>query len=96
MPSFFYQLINRKLYLKKSLLRVNIKISAMSDPELEDRWKKIGEAVKQKYEKWFEDDKEFLNSGLQKYISKLRSKTGRTIKDIEQELRDWPENDNHL
>lgn len=66
------------------------------NPELEDKWKKIGEAVKQKYEKWFEDDKDFLKVNLKQYIIKLRSKTGRTIEDIEQELKDWPENDNHL
>ncbi len=66
------------------------------NPELEDKWEKIGEAVKQKYEKWFEDDKDFLKVNLKQYIIKLRSKTGRTIEDIEQELKDWPENDNHL
>lgn len=54
------------------------------------------DTVKQKYEKWFEDDKDFLKVDLKQYITKLRSKTSRTIEDIEQELRDWPENDNHL
>lgn len=66
------------------------------NPELEKKWKKIGNTVKQKYEKWFEDDKDFLKVDLKQYITKLRSKTSRTIEDIEQELRDWPENDNHL
>lgn len=66
------------------------------NPELEEKWEKIGEAVKQKYEKWFEDDKEFLKVDLEQYIIKLRSKTARTTEDIEQELKDWPENDNHL
>lgn len=66
------------------------------NPELEKKWEKIGDTVKQKYEKWFEDDKDFLKVDLKQYITKLRSKTSRTIEDIEQELRDWPENDNHL
>jgi len=66
------------------------------NPELEEKWEKIGEAVKQKYEKWFEDDKDFLKVDLEQYIIKLRSKTARTTEDIEQELKDWPENDNHL
>lgn len=66
------------------------------NPELEEKWEKIVDTVKQKYEKWFEDDKDFLKLDLKQYIIKLRSKTSRTIEDIEQELRDWPENDNHL
>ncbi|SEH79748.1 Uncharacterized conserved protein YjbJ, UPF0337 family [Paenimyroides aquimaris] len=64
--------------------------------ELEGKWNRIKGAVKQKYGEWFDDDKAFAEGKLDEYIGKIQEKTGRTKEDIEQELKDWKDDENHL
>lgn len=64
--------------------------------ELEGKWNKIKGAVKQKYGEWFDDDTTFAEGKLDEYIGKIQEKTGRAKEDIEQEIRDWREVENHL
>lgn len=64
--------------------------------ELEGKWNKIKGAVKQKYGEWFDDDKTFAEGKFDEYVGRIQEKTGRTKEDIEQEIKDWQEDDNHL
>jgi len=74
----------------------NKKNYAMERLELEGKWNKIKGAVKQKYGELFDDDKVFAEGKLDEYIGKIQEKTGRAKEDIEQELRDWRDDENHL
>ncbi|WLD24370.1 CsbD family protein [Flavobacterium dauae] len=64
--------------------------------ELEGKWNKIKGSVKQKYADWFNNDTTFAEGKLEEYIGKIQQKTGRTKEDIEQEIRDWKDDNNHL
>ncbi len=68
----------------------------MNKLELEGKWNQIKGAVKQKYGEWFDNDEVFADGKLDEYVGKIQEKTGRTKEDIEQEIKDWREDDNHL
>ena len=68
----------------------------MNRLELEGKWNKIKGSVKQKYGEWFDDDKAFAEGKFDEYVGRIQEKTGRTKEDIEQEIRDWKEEDNHF
>lgn len=68
----------------------------MNESELEGKWIQIRGAIKKKYGNWFDGDKTFAEGKLEEYIAKIQEKTGRTKKDIEQEIKDWRTDENHL
>lgn len=68
----------------------------MNKLELEGKWNQIKGAVKQKYGEWFDNDEVFADGKLDEYVGKIQEKTGRTKEDIEQEIKDWREDDHHL
>jgi len=85
----------KKEFINKFIVYLSNK-TKMNRLELEEKWNKIKGALKQKYAKWFEGDSSFTESELEVYIAKIQEKTGRTREDIEREIKDWIENENHL
>lgn len=69
----------------------NSKTTVMNNLELEGKWNKVKGAFKQKYGEWFNDDEAFADGKMDEVIGRIQEKSGKTRQEIENEIRDWQE-----
>ncbi|HZJ35920.1 MAG TPA: CsbD family protein [Gillisia sp.] len=61
----------------------------MNNDQLEGKWKQIKGDFKQKYGKLVDNDSLFTEGKLDEVLGKLQEKTGKTKKELQEEIEEW-------
>ena len=68
----------------------------MKESALEQKWQRIQKDFLRKYQNHFPKETPDSFQDLETFLNIFEQKSNRTRQDIETEIREWQENDNHL